>query len=181
MKRSIAWVSGFVAVALASFAVLAFALGAPVRAAQESSPSAGQAAACASGTPAASPDANAAAGTPGAGQCVTVGMYDIYFDPNVITIPADTDVTVELVNHGVTLHNFSVTDHRNPDVKNLGIDVDVDAGQTQTTTINAPEGTYYFYCNVPGHEAAGMFGYLKVEKGAKIAAETATVTPPAGS
>jgi len=70
-----------------------------------------------------------------------IGAYDIYFDPKEVTIPATTDVTVNLPNNGATLHNFSVTDHNNPDVPNLGIDVDL---------------------NVPGHEAAGMFGTLHV-------------------
>jgi nitrite reductase (NO-forming) len=112
------------------------------------------------GTPA------AAAETPAAGPAatteVTIGSYDIYFDPKEVTIPADTDVTVVLPNHGVIAHNFSVTDHNNPDVPNLGIDVDLAVGATETVTVNAPAGDYYFFCNVPGHEAAGMFGTLHV-------------------
>jgi uncharacterized cupredoxin-like copper-binding protein len=75
----------------------------------------------------------------------------------------EADVTVILPNHGMTLHNFSTTDHNNPDVPNLGIDVDLAVGTTETVTINAPAGDYYFFCNVPGHEAAGMFGTLHVE------------------
>jgi nitrite reductase (NO-forming) len=116
------------------------------------------------GTPAAEPVAPAAE-TPAAGPTtteVTIGSYDIYFDPNEVTVPADTDVTVNLPNNGVTLHNFSVTDHNNPDVPNLGIDVDLAVGATESITINAPAGDYYFFCNVPGHEAAGMFGTLHI-------------------
>ena len=142
--------------------------------AQESTPAAQ--AACASGTP-------GAGGTPQASSgalCVVITMRDIYFTPNLVTIPADKDVTVELHNEGVTTHNFSVTDHKNPGVKNLNISIDVDPGATKTVKINAPEGNYYFFCNVPGHEAAGMFGYLDVKKDAKIATKSATVTPPAG-
>jgi nitrite reductase (NO-forming) len=121
------------------------------------------------GTPAAEPETpeTPAAGTPPAAPVapneVTIGSYDIYFDPNEVTIPADTDVTVNLPNHGVTLHNFSVTDHNQyPGVPNLGIDVDLAVGATETVTINAPAGDYYFFCNVPGHEAAGMFGTMHV-------------------
>ena len=89
-------------------------------------------------------------------------LNDIFFDPKVVTTPANTDVTLILENKGVIGHNFSITDHKNPNVKNLNISLDVDPGQTEQSTINAPAGTYYFYCNVPGHEAAGMFGTLQV-------------------
>ena len=99
---------------------------------------------------------------PAATTEVTIGAYDIYFDPMEVTIPANTDVTVNLPNNGATLHNFSVTDHNNPDVPNLGIDVDLAVGTTETIPINAPAADYYFFCNVPGHEAAGMFGTLHV-------------------
>jgi uncharacterized cupredoxin-like copper-binding protein len=107
-----------------------------------------------------------AAETPAAGPAatteVTIGAHDIYFDPKEVTIPANTDVTVNLANNGATLHNFSVTDHNNPDVPNLSIDVDLAVGTTEMITINAPAGDYYFFCNVPGHEAAGRFGTLHV-------------------
>jgi uncharacterized cupredoxin-like copper-binding protein len=36
-------------------------------------------------------------------------------------------------------------------------------GDTVSATINAPAGTYEFYCNVPGHKQAGMFGTLTVQ------------------
>jgi nitrite reductase (NO-forming) len=117
------------------------------------------------GSPAAeaeTPAAETPATAPAAATEVTIGSYDIYFDPNEVIIPADTDVTVILPNHGVIAHNFSVTDHKNADVPNLGIDVDLAVGATETITINAPANDYYFFCNVPGHEAAGMFGTLHV-------------------
>ena len=85
-----------------------------------------------------------------------------------------------LVNHGATTHNFSITDHKNPGLKNLNISVTTEPGQTSETTINAPEGIYYFFCNQPGHEAAGMIGYLTVKKDASISSSAATVTPRAG-
>ena len=94
---------------------------------------------------------------------VTVEMVDIAFNPKEFTIPANTDVVVTLPNNGASQHNFAVDDHNNPNVKNLGISVDVGPGETKTVTINAPAGDYYFYCNVPGHEAAGMFGTMHVK------------------
>lgn len=118
--------------------------------------------------------------TPSAEKCVTLVSHDIFFAPNLVTIPAKTDVTVVLTNEGVTMHNFSITDHKNPDLPNLNISVDVNPGETKSVVVNAEPGTYYFFCNVPGHEAAGMFGYLQVEPDATISAESATVTPRAG-
>jgi uncharacterized cupredoxin-like copper-binding protein len=119
--------------------------------------------------------------TPSAGQCVTIASRDIYFAPNLVTIPAKTDVTIMLPNEGSTMHNFSITDHKNPDLPNLNISVDINPGDTQSVVVNAEPGTYYFFCNVPGHEPAGMFGYLQVQPDATISAESATVTPRAGS
>jgi nitrite reductase (NO-forming) len=116
-------------------------------------------------SPEASPEASPAAGaTPGAGaNKVTIEAYDIYFEPKEVTIPADTDVTIDLPNHSVTAHNFSITDHKNENLPFEPIDIDLAPGKTEQVTINAPAGSYYFFCNVPGHEAAGMWGTLTVE------------------
>ena len=93
---------------------------------------------------------------------VTIEMIDIGFNPSEVTIPANTDVTITLNNTGASQHNFSVNDRMNEGKQNLGISVDVPPGQTGTVTVNAPPGDYYFYCNVPGHEAAGMHGTMHV-------------------
>jgi len=105
-------------------------------------------------TPAAGGGEQAAAGE-GASEAVVVESYDIYFEPDELTIPADTDVTVRLPNEGVTPHNFSIDE--------LAIDVDIAPGATEETVINAPGGEYEFYCNVPGHKEAGMDGTLAVQ------------------
>lgn len=99
-------------------------------------------------------DATPAAAAPSAGA-VEIVSHDIYFDPEELSIPADADVTVALPNEGVTLHNFSIDA--------LGIDVDIEAGAAQEVVVNAPAGTYEYYCNVPGHKPAGMSGTLTVE------------------
>ncbi len=77
-------------------------------------------------------------------------------------IPANTDVVISLPNNGVLPHNFSVTSNKNSDLADLGIDVDLAPGEVASVTINAPAGDYYFFCNVPGHEQAGMFGITHV-------------------
>lgn len=111
------------------------------------------------GTPAASGD-----------PCVGIGMFDIYFNPNTATIPSEKAVEVALKNSGVT-------DHGNAGLKNLNISVTLKAGESGTASINAPEGVYYFFCNQPGHEAAGMRGYVTVKSDASITTASATVTP----
>lgn len=148
---------------------------------QPGTPAASPAASLFTASPTAQANAGASPAAASGGQTAEIGMNDIYFNPNVITIPADTPVPITITNHGATLHNFSVTDHKNPNVKNLNISVDVNPGASTTVTVNAPAGTYYFYCDVPGHEAAGMFGYLEVQAGAAISTAEKTVTPPPGS
>lgn len=97
----------------------------------------------------------AAGEAPAEASAVTVTSFDIYFEPKEVTIPADTDVTFTLPNDGVTMHDFSIDE--------LGITIAIAPGETQEVVINAPAGTYEYYCNVPGHKAAGMFGTLIVE------------------
>lgn len=101
--------------------------------------------------------ASPAAETPAAGaeESVEVVSRDIFFEPTEVAIAADTDVTFSLPNEGVTAHNFSIDA--------LEIDVDQAPGSTEEIVINAPAGTYEYYCNVPGHKAAGMVGTLTVE------------------
>jgi len=90
----------------------------------------------------------------GSGEAVEVDARDIFFEPDALSIPADTDVTVHIPNEGVTLHNFSIDE--------LGVDIDIDPGATGEAVINAPAGEYEYYCNVPGHREAGMVGTLTV-------------------
>jgi uncharacterized cupredoxin-like copper-binding protein len=97
----------------------------------------------------ASPAAQATAGP-------TVDMIDIAFSPNEITIPANTPTTVHLVNRGAAVHTFNIDE--------LNVQSgDYAPGQEGDVTINAPAGTYQYYCNIPGHREAGMVGNLIVK------------------
>jgi uncharacterized cupredoxin-like copper-binding protein len=109
-------------------------------------------------SPAASP-----AASPVAGNEIEIGAYDIYFDPKEVTIKADTEVTIKVPNHGVTLHTFVINDHKNEDLPFDEIHLSIDPGQTEETKFKAPAGKYYFWCDIPGHEAAGMWGYITAE------------------
>ena len=114
----------------------------------------------AANAPAATP--GAAGGTPTTGATTAAAMtvdvvaQDIFFEPKELTIPANTDVTVNLPNEGAAPHNFSIDA--------LGINVDIAPGATEQVVINAPAGEYEYYCNVPGHKEAGMVGTLTVSE-----------------
>jgi uncharacterized cupredoxin-like copper-binding protein len=105
-------------------------------------------------SPAATPPASAAP-APAAAAPIVIELQDIKFVPNTFSIPANTPTKVTLKNTGVTMHNFSIDE--------LNIKQDIQAGQTVNIDINAPAGKYKYYCDVPGHEAAGMVGTLTVQ------------------
>ena len=108
--------------------------------------------------PVASPAATeATAGGDTAGQAApAVVMVDIAFQPTEIVIPANTDVTIQLTNNGVAIHNFVVDE--------LGINSgDFTSGQAGMVTVNAPAGSYQYYCSIPGHRDIGMVGTLTVQ------------------
>jgi uncharacterized cupredoxin-like copper-binding protein/mono/diheme cytochrome c family protein len=97
----------------------------------------------------------AAGEAPAPATAQNVTSFDIYFEPKEITIPANTDVPFTLPNDGASAHNFSIDE--------LDISIDIAPGATEETVINAPPGTYEYYCNIPGHKEAGMVGTLIVE------------------
>lgn len=105
-------------------------------------------------TAAASPEAGGDTGAASGGQEVTITAHDIYFDPAEVHVKAGK-VTFVLPNEGAAEHDFSIDA--------LNISVNMPAGSTQTVEVDIPAGTYEYYCNIPGHKAAGMVGTLVVE------------------
>jgi len=87
----------------------------------------------------------------------TVQMTEMKFTPNTFTVKAGEKVTVKLENKGTVTHDFSID--------SLKIAKTVPAGQSDTVTFTAPStpGTLDFYCNQPGHKAAGMTGTITVQ------------------
>ena len=74
------------------------------------------------------------------------------FGPSEFTFSVGDTITLELTSEG-EFHTFTVDD--------LGIDVSVDAGQTETLTFTFDEaGTFDLIC-IP-HEALGMVGTITV-------------------
>jgi uncharacterized cupredoxin-like copper-binding protein len=101
-------------------------------------------------SPAASPSASPAA-SPVSNTAFTVDMTEFAFTPNELTVPANTDVTITLVNKGVVSHDFVIGD---PSFSSPL----VDPGKTGTVTVNLPAGKYEFTCTIEGHADAGMYG-----------------------
>jgi uncharacterized cupredoxin-like copper-binding protein len=110
-------------------------------------------------SPEASPEASPGA-SPVAGNEVEIEAYDIYFEPKEVTIKADTEITIKIQNHGVTQHTFVINGHKNENLPFDDIHVAIDPGKTEEVKLKAPAGKYYFWCDIPGHEAAGMWGYI---------------------
>lgn len=99
----------------------------------------------------------AASPAAGGGAAATFNLeaHDPYnWSTKKFTIEAGGTVTVK--NIGVLPHDFSVDA--------LKIAQPLDPGKTYEVKIpaDAKPGDYEFYCNVPGHKAAGMFGKLIV-------------------
>ena len=100
----------------------------------------------------------ASTGTPPAADPANgpvIDLVDIAFSPRKLTIPANTPTVITLVNNGAAVHNLSI------DELNIHSG-DMQAGETTTVTIDAPAGTYSFYCSIPGHRTGGMVGALTV-------------------
>jgi len=107
------------------------------------------------GTPEGSPEGGPLT-TPMEGMDANLQAIDIAFVPTELHIQANTDAQIIFTNTGVLPHNFTIDE--------LGIKTsDLASGASETVTINAPAGTYQFYCAIPGHKDAGMIGKLIVE------------------
>ena len=96
-------------------------------------------------------DATSLTGTP-------VSMTEMEFDPDQLTVKAGEEVEIALVNDGSVKHNLSIDE----------VDVDIDLNQNNGISFDftAPDspGEYKIYCDIPGHESAGMTATLIVEE-----------------
>lgn len=96
----------------------------------------------------------AQASSSGGTSAATLDAEDISWSTKELTVkPGDT---ITVVNKGVLPHDFSVDE--------LKISQALDPGKTYQIQIpkDAKPGKYKYYCNVPGHEAAGMVGTLTI-------------------
>jgi plastocyanin len=96
----------------------------------------------------------------GSGQpagSIKVSMTEFKFDPATLTVPSGK-VVFYLVNGGTVSHDFVIRDSAGSNVQASEL---VSAGDSFVFTVsNLPAGTYTYFCNQTGHEAAGMKGTL---------------------
>lgn len=88
---------------------------------------------------------------------ITADKAALKFDKTFLKAPAGT-VTIAMANSGFLPHNVAI---KGPGLK-PALGKVVAKGGTSTVRATLKKGTYTFYCSVPGHEAAGMKGTLKV-------------------
>jgi uncharacterized cupredoxin-like copper-binding protein len=122
--------------------------------------------------PTAAPTQAAAQPTTAPGN-YAIALEDIKFDITQLTLPPNTDITINLTNKGATTHNFNI------DELNVHSG-DIAAGGTGKVTFKtgAAGTTYQYYCNIPGHRQAGMQGTITVSE---QAAAPAAGSPAAGA
>jgi len=145
-RRRFVQISGIAGLGVAGATIVKAAMAQTDPSTPEASPQASPGA-----TPAASPEASPAADGP-----ITVEMKEFSFTPNTITVRADTEITIELVNTGVLSHDFVIGDLE----VSSGL---VAPGLKKTVTFKAPAGSYEYICSVEGHADAGMYGTLTAE------------------
>jgi plastocyanin len=68
-------------------------------------------------------------------------------------------VTVDFNNQQATPHDVVIQDSSGSDLGKT----DLISNATANTTVDLQPGTYTFFCDVPGHEQAGMKGTLTVK------------------
>lgn len=87
---------------------------------------------------------------------LTVEAGDLWFLPNEIELSASGTTWLTLVDSGFITHNLTV------DELDLLI-VASPRASGSVEIIDPPPGRYEFYCSLPGHREAGMYGTLIVE------------------
>jgi uncharacterized cupredoxin-like copper-binding protein len=108
-------------------------------------------------------------------QTVEISIRYSHFVRDSVTVPAGVPLTFVLRNGDPIDHEWIVGDagvherHRGgtePVHGSRPTEVTVGAGATATTTVTFTEpGTYRYVCHLPGHEAYGMVGTLRVTPG----------------
>jgi plastocyanin len=86
-------------------------------------------------------------------KTITVLGTSYKFTPSTITTPPGI-LEFKLKSEDI-LHSFRI---RNVD----GFVIEAGAGKTATGKVKLSPGKYTFYCDIPGHESAGMKGTLIV-------------------
>jgi plastocyanin len=89
---------------------------------------------------------------------VTIEAGNLFFKPKTVTLTPPGIYSLKLVNTASGEHTL-VFGSRVPGFR---LDV-VGDGSTQELKIDLKQGSYTFWCDVPGHRAAGMEGKITVQ------------------
>ncbi len=90
---------------------------------------------------------------------IKVSLTEYSFNPSTISAPSGK-VVFYLVNAGTVSHDMIIRDSSNNRVAGSEL---ISSGDSIVFTVdNIAAGTYTFYCDQNGHEAAGMKGTLTV-------------------
>ena len=111
-------------------------------------------------------------GSDGGPAGVTVTIHYSHFHPEIVTVAAGQPVTITLQNDDPIAHEWIVgppevhARHRTgtePFHGTLPTELTIPAFSTRVTTLNFEHAAEYLYiCHLPGHEAYGMVGTLRV-------------------
>jgi plastocyanin len=83
------------------------------------------------------------------GSHLTVRGGDLFLKPKETTVPAGA-IEVTYINDGQIMHTLLIENR-----KDLNLKVET-AGEEDNGRLELQPGDYTFYCDVPGHRAAGM-------------------------
>lgn len=100
------------------------------------------------------------------GKTVAVTLADFSISMPKMAMAPGT-YTFDVTDNGPSAHNLTIN---GPGVSNQA--TSTFASGTQTLTVTLKDGTYDFYCSVPGHKAAGMDVKVTVGSGGGAAATT---------
>jgi len=93
---------------------------------------------------------------------LTINMRteDMAFDPDLIVVPAGSTVAFVMQNPDRIPHDFTIDDF-----SGARVHVEVRPRSETIFLLTMPDtpGDVRFYCSVPGHEALGMVGILRIE------------------
>jgi nitrite reductase (NO-forming) len=94
-------------------------------------------------------NSSAAASSSAAGpQTVAVELGDLFVRPSSIDVPAGTDLTLEVTNHGAMAHDLKLEGETGTAL--------LDPGASEVIHLGTVDATTQAWCTVPGHKEAGM-------------------------
>ena len=108
----------------------------------------------------------------GPSSTINVEFTEFHFTPDVFSIPAGQEITINTTNNGAVVHEFVIMklgesvgeDFGDEDEGNIFWEIEAEPGKKVSETFTAPTepGEYQIVCGTEGHYVAGMIGKLTV-------------------